>query len=51
VWMGYTWYASGFGVSYPFSLDPSNGNYLEPVETVNLLMNSGFWKKGNGLPQ
>jgi hypothetical protein len=50
VWMGYTWYASGFGVSYPFSLDPSNGNYLEPVETVNLLMNSVYWKKGNGLP-
>lgn len=50
VWMGYTWYASGFGASYPFSLDPSNGNYLEPVETVNLLMNSEYWKKGNGLP-
>lgn len=49
VWMGYTWYASGFGVSYPFALDPSNGNYLEPVETPNLLMNSRFWKAGNGL--
>ncbi|MBD8699269.1 cellulase family glycosylhydrolase [Sphingomonas sp. CFBP 13714] len=49
VWMGYTWYASGFGVSYPFSLDPSNGSFLNPTHTVNLLMNSGFWKRGNGI--
>jgi hypothetical protein len=50
VWLGYTWYASGFGVSYPFSLDPSNGNYLDPVHTPNLLLNSAIWKTGNKIP-
>ncbi|WP_242148942.1 cellulase family glycosylhydrolase [Sphingomonas sp. BAUL-RG-20F-R05-02] len=50
VWFGYTWYASGFGVSYPFALDPSNGNYLDPVHTPNLLLNSGIWKTGNKIP-
>jgi hypothetical protein len=49
VWLGFTWWASGFGTSYPFSLDPSNGNYLNPVHTPNMLMVSGYWKTGNGI--
>lgn len=47
VWLGFCWWASGFGASYPFSLDPSNGNYLSPVDTPNLSMVSGYWKTGN----
>lgn len=49
VWLGFTWWASGFGTGYPFSLDPSNNNYLSPTHTPNLLMVSEFWKRGDSL--
>jgi hypothetical protein len=47
--LGSTWWASGFGPNYPFSLDPSNNNYVAPTHTPNMLLVSQYWNTGNGL--
>lgn len=48
VWLGWTWWASGFGGGYPYKLDP-DGGFANPIHQPNMLLVSPYWKRGNGL--